>query len=198
LKEDYLKTREEISQVKRAQDAWIQRSEAATEESLINLKLELRALHEQTAKSEEEAKRVQSFIEQYQKAEVAAQGVLSSLRGEVVVLSTDLALVANQCKSAQSANEATHRNIEGKSHKSEAAGLKTLNSLSDKVEVLTGSIKQVNRDQQAQIQSLDDKLNQAEAATQQKLNIFRGDVGALRTDLGQALSQCFPRIECGY
>jgi hypothetical protein len=167
-------------------------------------------LNEQAAKSEAEAKRVQSFIEQSQK---------------------DLAKVANQCKSAQSANEATLRGIEGKSKKSEAAAqmalnslslsdkvealtgkhLKAdkqihrldyklneaeaaaqtaLNSLSDKVEALTGNIKQVKRDQQAQIQSLDDKLNQAEAATQQKLNILREDVGALRTDFDQALSQC--------
>jgi hypothetical protein len=61
---DHLKAREEISQVKRAQDAWIQRSEAATEESP---RAELRALNEQAAKSEETAKRVQSFIEWSQK-----------------------------------------------------------------------------------------------------------------------------------
>jgi hypothetical protein len=48
----------------------------------------------------------------------------SSLRGEVVVLSKDLAQVANQFKRAQSANEATFRSIEGKSQKTEAAAQK--------------------------------------------------------------------------
>jgi hypothetical protein len=71
-----------------------QRSEATTQECLIRINAELRALHdEQTAKSGEEAKLVQSFIEQSQRAEAANQEVLSSLRGEVVVLSTDLAQV---------------------------------------------------------------------------------------------------------
>jgi hypothetical protein len=58
---DYLKAWEEISQVKKAQDAWMQRSETATEESLISLRAEPRALNEQATRSEEEAKGVQSF-----------------------------------------------------------------------------------------------------------------------------------------
>jgi hypothetical protein len=191
---EHLKDWEEILQVKRAQDAWIQRSEAASEESLISLWAELRALNEQAAKSEAEAKRVQSYIEQSQKTKAATQGVLSRLRGEVTVLSKDLAQVANLC---QSANEETLRSIERKSLKSEAAAQKALYSLSDKVEALTGKhfkageeISQIKRAQYTQYHRLDEKLNEAEAATQQKLNILRGDVWALRTDLGQALSQC--------
>jgi hypothetical protein len=116
LTENQLKAGEEISQVKSAQDAWIQRSVAAKEECLISLR-ELRALHEQAAKSEEEDKRVQSFMEQS----------LSSLTEEVVVLRKDLAQVASQCRSAQSANEATLRSIEGKSQKAEADIQEALN-----------------------------------------------------------------------
>jgi hypothetical protein len=114
--------------------------------------------------------------------EVASKQALDSLRGEVETLREDQVQVANQCKSAQSDNEATLRSIERKSQKSETAAQK----VREKVEALTGK----QRAQDAQIYKLDEKLNEAEAATQQKLNILREDVGALRTDLDQALSQC--------
>jgi hypothetical protein len=197
LTRNQLEAGEEISQVKRAQDAWIQRSEADSEECLISLRAELRALHEQAAKSEEEDKRVRSFVEQFQRAHTAAQEALSSLRGEVGVLSKDLAQVANQCKKAQLANEATYRSIEGKSEKTEAAAQKTLKSLSDKVEGLTREhlkageeIKQVKSTQDTQIHRLNEKFNEAETATHQALNILRGDCRTLREDLDQAWSQC--------
>jgi hypothetical protein len=189
LTEEFAKAREEISQVKRAQDMQIQRlSEAgeATQECLISLRAELRALHQQAAKSEEEDKRVQSFIEQTQKAEAAAQEVLSNLEGEVVVLSKNLAQVSNQCKKAQSASEAAFRSIEGKSQKTEAAVQKALNSLSEEVEALTGDhlkageeISQVKRAQDTQIQRLDEKLSEAGEATQESLISLRAELRAL-------------------
>jgi hypothetical protein len=74
----------------RAQAAQAQRSEEATQECLISLKLELGALHEQAARLGEEAKRVKRLVEQAQKAEAATQQALSSLRGDVMALRQDL------------------------------------------------------------------------------------------------------------
>jgi hypothetical protein len=51
-------------------------------------------------------------------------------------------------------------------------------------------IKQVKRAQDVQIQSLNEKLNTAEAVTQLTLNILRRDFGTLRDDLDQTRSQC--------
>jgi hypothetical protein len=202
--EELEKAGQEISQVKRVQDAAIQRldeklkeAEAATEECLVSLRAEIRALYEKAAISGEEAKGVQSFIEQSQKAEATAQEVLSSLRAEVVVLSKDLAQATSQCKSAQSANEVSLRNIQGKSQKAKAATQRDLSSLVKKAETLSEEhlkageeVKQVKRALDALIQSLDEKLNTAEAATQLALNILRGDFGTLRYYLDQTRSQC--------
>jgi hypothetical protein len=116
------------------------------------------------------------------------------LRADVVVISKDLAQVASQCRSA---NEATLRNIEGKSQKAEAATQRDLSSLKKKAETLTEEhlktgeeVKQLKRAQDALIQSLDEKLNTAEAATQLALNILSGDLGTLHNDLDQTRSQC--------
>jgi hypothetical protein len=189
LLKSWKKAGQEISQVKRVQDAAIQRldeklKEAATQECLIGLRAELRALHEQAVVSGKEAKGVQSFIEQSQKAEAAAQEVLSSLRAEVVALSKDLAQVTNQCRSAQSANEVTLQGIEGKSQKAEAATQRDLSRLKKKAETLTEEhlktgeeVKQLKRAQDALILSLDEKLNTVEAANQLALNTLRGDFG---------------------
>jgi chromosome segregation ATPase len=191
LTEALVKVGQEISQVNEK----LKEAEAAMEECLISLRAELRALHEQQAISGEEAKGVQSFIEQSQKA--AVQEVLRSLRAEVVVLSQDLAQVTSQCRSAQSANEVTLRNIEGKSQKAEAATQRDLSSLKQKAEILAEEhlkvgeeVKQVKRAQDTLIQSLDEKLNTVQAATQLALNILSGDFGTLRNDLDQTRSQC--------
>jgi hypothetical protein len=187
LTELLVKAGEEISQVKRAQDTQIQRldenlnkSEAATQECLISLRAELRALHEQTAQLEEEAKRVQSFIELSQKADAATQNDLSSLRGEVVVLNKDVAQVVSQCKRAQSANEATLQVLQEQFQLAEAATQRCLSSCKESVEALTEEhlkagqeIKQIKGAQDAQIQILDENLNKAEAATQECLISLR-------------------------
>jgi hypothetical protein len=105
LTEELAKAKEEISQVKRAQDKQQQRSDTATQESLTRLREELRTLHEQTARSGEEAKHFQSFKERSLKAETATQQALSGLKGEVGVLSKNLDQVTSQCKKAQSAQD---------------------------------------------------------------------------------------------
>jgi hypothetical protein len=48
----------------------------------------------------------------------------------------------------------------------------------------------VNRAHEAQLNSLDERFNNAEAITQATLNRLWGEVAALREDLTQALSQC--------
>jgi hypothetical protein len=106
LAEELVKTGQEIKQVKRDQDKRMQRSEAATQESLISLRVELRALDIHATRSGEEAKLVQSWIKQPEKAEAATQQTLNSLRGEVGVLNKAMIQVANQCKEAQSGQEA--------------------------------------------------------------------------------------------
>jgi hypothetical protein len=58
----------------------------APDQSLISLKPELRCLYEQAAEPGEEAKQLQSFIEQSQNTEAATQQVLSSLRGDIMAL----------------------------------------------------------------------------------------------------------------
>jgi hypothetical protein len=169
LTEELVKTGEQISQVKRAQDTHIKRldeqlNKAESATYLISLRVELKTLHEQALQAREEAKRVQSCIEQSQKAEVATQEVLSSLRGQLVVLSNYLAQVSTHCNRANLANEATLRSIEWKYQKSAAETQKTLNSLRGKVEALTQKhleagkeIKLVN---DVRIKDLDEALSQ--------------------------------------
>jgi hypothetical protein len=154
-------------------------------------------LHQQAAKSEEENKRVQSCLEQSQKTETATQEVLRNLRGEVGVLSKDMAQVANQCRKDQLANEATFQEIQEQTQEADTAIQEVLSSLWVSAEALTGSqlnageeIQQVLRAQDALSHRLNEKLNEAETASQQTLNRSWGDVGALRKDLDQALSQC--------
>jgi hypothetical protein len=183
LTEELVKTGEQISQVKRAQDTQIKgldkqasKAEAATQECLNSLRAELKALHEQALQSREEAKRVQSCIEQSQKAEVATQEVLSSLRGQLVVLSNDLAQVSTQCDRAQSANEVALRSIEGKFHKTEADAQKALDSLKGKVEALTEKhlkagkeTKLVKKAQDVRIKDLDEALSQCKQVQEASL-----------------------------
>jgi hypothetical protein len=136
-----------------------------------------------------------SIIHQLHKAELHT---LSSLTEEVVALSKGLVQVTSQCKNTQSASEALLRSIEGRSQKAEADTQEALNSLKTSVGALTGDylmageeeIKQVKRAKDAQIQSLDEKLNTADTATQLALNILREDLWALRENLDVALSQC--------
>jgi hypothetical protein len=112
-------------------------------------------LNEQAAKSAEEAKRVQSFIEQSQKAEAAAQEVLKSLRGQVTVLSKDLAQAAYQCKRAQSANEATQQKLN--ILRGDGGALRT-----DLGQALS-QCKQVQLAQEAMLQRLEEQSQKTEA-----------------------------------
>jgi hypothetical protein len=105
LHEDHLQVANQFKRAQSGQEAMLQgiqsqRLEAATHRGLTSLRVELKALHEQALQTREEAKRVQRFIEQSQNAEVATQKVLSSLRGQPVVLSNDLAQVSTQCNRA--------------------------------------------------------------------------------------------------
>jgi hypothetical protein len=140
--EDFRKAGEATLRVKRDQDARIQRSEEATQESLISLREELRVWYEQTARSGEQAKQIQSLIEQSQSAERATQLLISSFREEV--LSKDLAQVATQCKQAQLAQDAKLEGVAAQSEKTEADVLKLNRELVDTKHLLQATREALN------------------------------------------------------
>jgi hypothetical protein len=180
-----------VSQAQLAQDQRIQRLDAATQESLNRLRYELRALHEQAARSGEEVKQVQIVIEESQSAIAASEMTLDLLREDV----KDLDKAWSQCKQTSSSYEEKLQALQEKSQIAEATQTAFIN-LTDKVEALTEfllktweELNQVTRAQDAQIQRLDE-LSKAEETTQQAINIQRRDFRNLYQDLGQALNQC--------
>jgi hypothetical protein len=129
-------------------------------------------------------------------SEAASKQDLSSLRGIVGTLHKDHVQLENQCKRAQSGQEAMLQGLQEEFQRSEAAAQRGLSSLKASVEALTGDhlkvveeIKQVKRAKDVRIQDLDEKLNEAKASTKQTLNSMWEDVRSLRRDLDQALSQ---------
>jgi hypothetical protein len=161
-----------------------QKTKSAAQKALSSLRDKVEALTGVHLKAGEEM----ALVKRAQDRQI--QG-LDGLRGEVVVLSKDLAQVA------QSAKEEAVKMVKQSYQKTKTAAQKALSSLRDKVEALTGEhlkagdeIKSVKRAQYAQIQGIDEKFHKAEDATQEAFNILLGDVENLRIDLEQAWSQC--------
>jgi hypothetical protein len=126
-------------------------------------------------------------------SEVASKHDLNTLRGEVGTLHKDHLQVANQCKRAQSGQEAMLQGLQEESQRSEAATHRGLSSCKASVEALTEElvkaekqISQVKRAQDTQIKRLDKQLNKAEAATQECLNSLRVELKALHEQALQA------------
>jgi hypothetical protein len=119
-------------------------------------------------------------------SEAASKHNLNTLRGEVGTLYKDHLQVANQCKRAQSSQEAMLQGLQEESQRSEAATHRGLSSCKASVEALTEEllkageqISQVKRAQDTQIKRLDKQLNKAEAATQECLISLRVELNAL-------------------
>jgi hypothetical protein len=126
-------------------------------------------------------------------SEAASKHDLNTLRGEVGTLHKDHLQVANQCKRAQSGQEAMLQGLQEESQRSEAATHRDLNSCKASVEALTEElvkageqISQVKRAQDTHIKRLDKQLNKAETATQECLISLRVELKALHEQALQA------------
>jgi hypothetical protein len=188
---------EEIKHFKKTQDDVIQRSEAATQESLVSLREELQVLYELTSRLGEEARQTQSFIEQPQNAEAATQQALCSLRQDVEVLRKNLSFSAIQCKRAHAGQETIVQSFVASSQKAETATQQALSTLRQGVVVLSKDLahvasqwKMVNAGQETIVQGFVANSQKAEEATQQALCSLRQDVEVLRKNLSFSAIQC--------
>jgi hypothetical protein len=141
------------------------RKSEATSQCLISLKAEV--LNEALAKLGQQTNNAliaqDAHIQRLEEERKVTQQTLSSLRVKVEALTEDLV----------KAEQASSHKID-----------------QDRIQSLEQDIKQVKRAQDRQNISLDEKLNEVEAATQQTLNRLWGDVEDLLRYLDQTLSQC--------